>query len=534
MSRKNWNKKKILAAAGVGGGVLLAALAIVWSSQDNHAQAADKEEQQVTLAIAGEDQDLVSSTAEEGDDGLTLSVAEESTESPDTQAAAEEVSEAEPEGQEETAELTETEEPTEAPATEEAVTEEAATEEAATEEKKEEPVSYETLETTHTGSEGIIAMDVSAIVENCMPSIVSITQKSVQEIESYFYGKQELETEGAGSGIIIAQNDEELLIATNRHVVANSTEIHVCFTVDAEDPDDLIVPAVTKGTDSGYDLAVVAVSLKDIPDEVFRQLKIATLGSSKDLKVGETAIAIGNALGVGQTVTSGIISAVEREITTDVGTFTELQTDAAINFGCSGGALLNKRGEVIGINDAKATGNDAESMGYAIPIDAAKPVLTNLINRETRQTVKDHGVLGITVVSVSDEAKELYSMPMGAVVYEVSKDSAAEKAGLKKGDIITKFDGITISDKDELVETLEYYEVGETVTLEVQRASEGTYNAKEIEVTLQKNTEENTSSQNPEGETEASTEGEPNGQYFDDMPDFYGRFFDDGGNGGLF
>lgn len=500
MSLKKWNGKK-LAVAGLGGGVLLAALALTWSDQDHKALAAGKEGE-LSLAIAGEDQEEQTTPeaqdAEE-DGGLSLSLAD-GLDADET---------------EETEEAKETEEETETEA----------------------PVSYETLETTATGSDGIIAMDISGVVDNCMPSIVSITQKSVQEIESYFYGVQEYEQEGAGSGIIIAQNDTELLIATNRHVVAGATEIHVCFTADAEDPEDLIVPAVTKGMDSQYDLAVVAVELKDIPEEILGQLKIATLGSSKNLKVGETAIAIGNALGIGQTVTSGIISALEREVTTDAGTFTELQTDAAINFGCSGGALLNARGEVIGINSAKATGDYAESMGYAIPIDAAIPVLTNLINRETRQVVEDHGFLGITVVSVSNEAKELYGMPVGAVVNEVNKGSAAEKAGLKKGDIITKFDGISITTKEELVDTLEYYAVGETVTMEVQRASDGTYDAKEIEVTLQKGETDTAkvdtkdSSKDPSSENGRSGDQDEKQQvpeFLENFPEFYGEFFDDG------
>lgn len=535
MAFKNWKGKKC-AAACLGGGVLLAAVALTQDYQSGIVLAEESQtEKEVTLAIAGKEQEEApaSETLEEKEEErVSLSVADNGEETVEEaiEEAAEiaEVTEEEAEGQPEfLGEFTEEAEQTEL-------------KEEKTEEKT--SVSYETLETTSTGEDGIIAMDVSAIVENCMPSIVSITNHSVQEVQSYFYGSQEMETESAGSGIIIAQNDTELLIATNKHVVEDAQKMTVCFTVEAEDPEDLVVEAVTKGTDSSYDLAVVAVELSNIPEEILSQLKIATLGSSDDLKVGETAIAIGNALGTGQTVTSGIISALEREITTDVGTFTELQTDAAINFGCSGGALLNKRGEVIGINSAKATADYAESMGYAIPIDAAIPILTNLINRETRTVVDNHGYMGITVVPVSDEAKEMYNMPAGAFVYEVTEGSAGEEAGLKKGDIITKFDGITIDSSDTLVETLGYYEAGETVTVEIQVAEGGTYNSKELEVTLQEGTpvEEEEVEEDVQALPEGEEEGEVPEEYYNYNPnqsgngmgDFYDFFFD--GENGFF
>ena len=513
MVLKNWKGKKT-AVACLGGGVLLAAVALTQDYQSGIALAEETQtEKEVTLAIAGQEKEETPVTEvieEKKEEGVTLSLAENKEET----------------------EVTVVEE--EAPETEEAVETEAAEETEKAEEKKEN-VSYETLETTSTGNEGIVAMDVSGIVENCMPSIVSITNKSVQEVESYFYGSQEIESESAGSGIIIAQNDTELMIATNKHVVEDATKMTVCFTVDAEDPEDLVVEAVTKGTDGSYDLAVIAVELADIPADVLSQLKIATLGSSDNLKVGETAIAIGNALGVGQTVTCGIISALEREITTDAGTFTELQTDAAINFGCSGGALLNKRGEVIGINSAKATADYAESMGYAIPIDTAIPVLTELINRETRTAVDNHGYMGITVVPVSDEAKEMYNMPAGAFVYEVTEGSAGEAAGLKKGDIITKFDGIAIDSSDTLVETLSFYEAGETVTVEIQVAENGSYNSKELQVTLQEGTpsadeEEEEELQSLPEEEEMPEEYYNYNQGGNGMEDFYNFFFN-GGDG---
>lgn len=411
--------------------------------------------------------------AEDTEEGISLSIAGQ-----DEEALTEEVTEA-PE--------TETEIETEAP------------------EKKE----YETLETTHTGELAVNAIDVSEVVANAMPSVVSIVATSVQEVEDYFYGKREIETSGAGSGFIIAQNDTELLIATNNHVAGNATNLTVCFTVDSDDPDELVVPAVVKGTSVTYDLAVIAVNLSDIPEHILPQLKIATLGSSKDLKVGETAIVIGNALGTGQTVTTGIISALECEVTTEAGTFTEFQTDAAVNLGCSGGAILNSRGEVIGVTSAKAVADYAESMGYGIPVDTAIPVLQELINRQTRSTVDNHGYLGITVVPVSEEAMQLYNMPAGAFVYEVGEGSGAEAAGIKKGDIITKFDGVEIDSSDTLVKTLGYYEAGETVTVELQVSEGGAYVTKEVEVTLQEGTEEQKAEAEKAKEEEQEQDQEP-------------------------
>lgn len=481
MSDKGWKGRKY-AAACLGSGMMLAALAFAQNYPESVALAAEEgqTEGRVSLSIAGEPETQAGAPQEETREQIELAVAEGETE------AAQAVSETE------TGEV-QTEEATEEAAQEETETESEAESEAETDETQaveiQDVASDVTLETTATGEEGIVAMDVSGIVENCMPSIVSITNNSVQEVESYFYGRQEIEQSSAASGIIVAQSSTELMIATNQHVVEDADELTVCFTVDTEDPEDAVVPALTKGTNAEYDLAVVAVKLSDIPEAVLSQIKIATLGSSADLKVGETAIAIGNALGTGQTVTCGIISALEREVTTSAGTFTELQTDAAINLGCSGGALLNKRGEVIGINSAKATADYGESMGYAIPIDEAIPVLTELINSETKEKVENHGFMGITVVPVSDEAMQMYNMPAGAFVYEVEEGSAAEAAGLKKGDIITKLEDISIDSSDALVDALNFYEVGETVTVEIQEAKDGSYVSEEVEVTLQEGAE---------------------------------------------
>ncbi len=396
--------------------------------------------------------------------------------------------------------------------------------------------SFNKIENVETGDNAIVATDVSGIVEDCMPSIVAVDTKGVEEVQMYYYGKQKYEVKGAGSGIIVAQNDDELLIATNSHVVVNATEMSVCFTVDAEDPADLVVPAKIKGMDKGYELAVLAVKLEDIPEEVRSQLKIASLGSSGKTKVGEAAIAIGNALGYGQSVTCGIISAKDREVTIDNFSKELFVTDASINFGNSGGALLNSKGQVIGINVAKEAGDGSEGMGYSIPIDTAIPVLENLINKETRdlKSNAERGYLGATVVDVSSDAKELYSMPEGAFVYEVSEGSAAEKAGIKKGDVITKFDGDTITDKDELIDKISYFAVGETVMLEVQTANNGEYVSREVEVTLQEGVGVQT-----EAEEEQSYDGQ---NYENDIPEneeipefnfpgLEGFLFGEGGNG---
>lgn len=431
------------------------------------------EETPVTLSIADHDdekeEEVKAEEKKETKAETVLSIAGEDEKDPEA-------------AEEKETEDAQTEE-TEAPETEKAK-EEPATEAAAEEEQK---VSFAQIEAVDTDGISIVTTDVSAIVESCMASIVSITNISVEEVETFYYGTQEYETEGAASGIIVAQNEEELLIATNSHVVENTVELTVGFTVDAEDPEDLVVPAKIKGMDKSYELAVVAVQLSDIPEEVRSQLKIATLGSSDKLKVGEAAIAIGNALGYGQSVTSGIISALHREITIDNFKNEVILTDAAINFGNSGGALLNAKGQVIGINVAKEAGSSTDSMGYSIPIDTAIPVLQNLINKETREQLSNaqRGYMGATVVNVSDDAKELYNMPQGAFVYEVSEDSAAQKAGIRKGDVITKFDGETVTSSDDLIDKMCYYGVGETVTVEVQTANSGEYEAREVEVTLQ-------------------------------------------------
>ena len=350
---------------------------------------------------------------------------------------------------------------------------------------------------------------VAEVADTAMPTVVAITSVSVQEIPNYFrafgfgYGTQQYSSEGSGSGIIVGENDDELLIATNNHVVSGATTLSVCFvgndvvnaeeeTVDMSGSDGDVnvedaVSAKIKGTDESNDLAVVAVQKSDIPEDTLSQIKIAQLGNSDDLQVGEQVVAIGNALGDGQSVTSGWISALNRNISTDDGTSSSLiQTDAAINPGNSGGALLNMQGEVIGINSAKYADSAVEGMGYAIPISKAQPILEELMNRQTRDKVESENAayLGVVTADLSTEAVQMYDMPEGAFVIRVEKNSAAGKAGIQKGDIIVSFDGQTVRGKDDLESKLAYYASGETVDVIVSRADNGEYVQKTISVTL--------------------------------------------------
>ena len=333
-----------------------------------------------------------------------------------------------------------------------------------------------------TTSTSTVTSDVSDIVENTLPSIVSITNMSVQEVQNFFGGISQQESESAGSGIIISQNDSELLVVTNNHVVEGSDTLTVTFN------DGNSVEAQIKGTDSARDLAVVAVPLDKISDDTMNAIKVATLGDSDSLKVGEPAIAIGNALGYGQSVTTGIVSATGRTIDGFDGEY--IQTDAAINPGNSGGALLNANGEVIGINSAKINSSAVEGMGFAIPISDASDVIQNLMNKETRSKVSDEerGYLGIKGYDVSEEGVQMYNMPTGVYVKEVMSGGGAEKAGLTKGSIITGFEGSSISSMSSLQEQLQYYKAGEEVTLTVQIPDKnGEYTEKDIKVTLGKN-----------------------------------------------
>ena len=363
-----------------------------------------------------------------------------------------------------------------------------------------------------TGSTAKGSLDVSEIVSEALPSIVSITTKSVQEVQNYFgmygmYGyapqQQEQEVEGSGSGIIVGKNDDELLIATNYHVVEGADTLSVAFT------DGNAVEASVKGFDEERDLAVVSVSLDDVEDDTMDAVSIANIGSSDDLKVGEQVVAIGNALGYGQSVTTGIVSAKNRRMDSDNNTVTDgsddssdgvnlIQTDAAINPGNSGGALLNMEGEVVGINSAKLASTEVEGMGYAIAISDVTDILQNLMNETSRDKLDDseHGVLGIKGSSVSSEAVQMYGIPAGVFVKEVTEGGAADKAGLKANSVITEFNGKTVSSNNQLIEYLSYYEPDEEVELTVQIPHGTSYKEETVKVTLDENTDADDSDDN--------------------------------------
>lgn len=363
-----------------------------------------------------------------------------------------------------------------------------------------------------TGSTAKGNLDVSEIASEALPSIVSITTKSVQEVQNYFgmygmYGyapqQQEQEVEGSGSGIIVGKNDDELLIATNYHVVEGADTLSVAFT------DGNAVEASVKGFDEERDLAVVSVSLDDVEDDTMDAISIANIGSSDDLKVGEQVVAIGNALGYGQSVTTGIVSAKNRRMDSDNNTVTDgsddssdgvnlIQTDAAINPGNSGGALLNMEGEVVGINSAKLASTEVEGMGYAIAISDVTDILQNLMNETSRDKLDDseHGVLGIEGSSVSSEAVQMYGIPAGVFVKKVTEGGAADKAGLKANSVITEFNGKAVSSIDQLMEYLSYYEPDEEVELTVQVPHGTSYKEETVKVTLDENTDADDSDDN--------------------------------------
>lgn len=351
---------------------------------------------------------------------------------------------------------------------------------------------------------------VSEVAGNVMPSVVSITGISIQEIPNYFgFGTQKYEGQSSGSGIIVGQNDTELLIATNNHVVKDTNSITVCFTnqdgtaavsdtltdtstnggdTDSQNVDlENAVEAKIKGTDADNDLAVVAVKIEDIPEDLRSQIKVATLGDSDSLVIGEQVVAIGNALGYGQSVTSGYVSALNKKVSSENADSTFIQTDAAINPGNSGGALLNMKGELIGINSAKIASDEVEGMGFAIPISKAQPILDELMSKETRDKVEDENkaaYIGITCKNVTSDAAEYYNMPLGVFVDSVSEDGPADKAGIQAGDIIRKIDGTSVETFDNLTEQLSYYEAGEKIDFVISRANGGEYKEQTVTVEL--------------------------------------------------
>lgn len=331
------------------------------------------------------------------------------------------------------------------------------------------------------------ATDVSQVVEEAMPAVVAVASTAVYQMPDFGFGwffgggSQSYEVPSSGSGIIIGENDTELLIVTNNHVVQDTVSLKITFV------DDTAVDAAVKGTDTDTDLAVISVLLDQIPQETKEKIAVARLGDSDGLKVGQGVIAIGNALGYGQSVTVGYVSALNREIkTSDGNTRVLLQTDAAINPGNSGGALLNMKGEVIGINAAKYSSTEVEGIGYAIPVSGVQDILDELMNRKTRSEVAEEkrGYLGIQGTTVDEDAAAAFGMPKGVYVYKILKDGAAADSQLREKDIITKLDGMTVKSMQELQKLLKGYEAGETIELLVQRQEDGQYKEIQIPVTL--------------------------------------------------
>lgn len=345
---------------------------------------------------------------------------------------------------------------------------------------------------------GKAVADVSDIVEQAMPTVVAITSTAVYQSNNYGYGwffrggPQTYEVPSSGSGIIIGENDKELLIVTNNHVVEDSTSLKVAF-IDSE-----VVDAAIKGTDAETDLAVIAVPLEQLKDDTKSKIKVARLGNSDELKVGQGVIAIGNALGYGQSVTVGYVSALNREVrVSNTSTRELLQTDAAINPGNSGGALLNMKGEVIGINAAKYSSTEVEGIGYAIPISKAEDIMNQLMNRKTMNPVEEarRGYLGIQGTSVDEESAAAFGMPRGVYVYKILEEGAAAQSDLREKDIITKVDGQSVRNMTDLQELLACYEMGEQIDLTVQTQKDGEYQERTVTIALKAMPQENTETQ---------------------------------------
>lgn len=384
--------------------------------------------------------------------------------------------------------------------------------------------------TAVSGSSNTGSLDVSDITTSAMPSIVAITNKSVQEVQDYFsqfgFGgqgqTQTQETESQGSGIIIGKNDSELLMVTNNHVVEGADTLSVCFI------DNQVYEAAIKGTDPENDLAVIAVPLDSISDDTMSQIAVASIGDSDSLKVGEQVVAIGNALGYGQSVTTGIVSAVNRTLSSDSSdtqdsnsssddssSATYIQTDAAINPGNSGGALLNMNGEVIGINSAKLASTEVEGMGYAIPISRVSDIIDNLMNQTTRTKVDSdkQGTIGIKGINVTSDVQDKYGLPEGIYVSEVTSGSAADKAGITSGSVITKFDGKSVTDIESLQDLLQYYEAGETVELTLQVPDGDSYKEKTVSITLGSKSDTSSDGNSQTERNENSNDRQQSGSY---------------------
>lgn len=371
-----------------------------------------------------------------------------------------------------------------------------------------------TSDKSSTSTSGVTVEDIAT---KGLPSIVAITNKGVSEVMT-MWGNMQQESESCGSGIIIGKSDTELLMATNYHVIENSNTLTVVFSYDESSEEPNAVEAYVKGYDSNRDLAVIAISLDNLTDDVLNQISVAAIGDSSSLHLGEQVVAIGNALGYGQSVTTGIVSALNREIATDESGNTDgntyIQTDAAINPGNSGGALFNMNGELVGINTAKIASSEIEGMGYAIPISEVYDMLEEMMNETVRTEIysnQEKGYLGISGTDVTSDVSSTYGIPTGVYVYDVEDNGAAANAGIKKGDVIIKFDNKSVSSSSELQSLLSYYKAGETVTVTVQSQGNAGYEEKEIQVTLGAS-----SSATTDNATDNATEG--NGSYNQQMP----------------
>ena len=410
---------------------------------------------------------------------------------------------------------------------------------------KSEKKSEDTEEADTKSSDTKGSLDVSYVAEEAMPSVVAITTKSVQEVQNYYsmFGSQyapsqEQEVQGSGSGIIIGKTNSELLIATNYHVVDGADTLSVAFA------DGSAYEATVKGFDENEDLAVVSVATKDVSDDTMDAIAVAKIGSSDDLKIGEQVVAIGNALGYGQSVTTGIVSAKNRKIDSsgqvESGDSTDnssslnkgvnlIQTDAAINPGNSGGALLNMDGEVVGINSSKLASTEVEGMGYSIAISDVADSLENMMNAKARDKVDNHGILGITGSTVSDEAAQIYGIPQGVFVSQVTEDGPADKAGITKNMVITEFDGKTITSIDQLVELLQYYEPKEKIDVVVAVQDGNEYKEKTVTVKLGKDdSSDKSSSDESSAQDEQNSDSQDGSEQDNSEQDEENAFANDG------
>ncbi|MGN0169788.1 MAG: S1C family serine protease [Lachnospiraceae bacterium] len=342
-------------------------------------------------------------------------------------------------------------------------------------------VTYKNSDVSSTAEGLAQSQDISGIIDSVMPSIVAITNTAEAEVQSFF-GSQTQTYQDAGSGIIIGKDSESIYVVTNNHVVEGTIDLKVTFS------DNETVDAEVKGTDPGSDLAVVKVNLSDLKESTLKTIKVAVMGDSSQCKVGEPVIAIGNALGYGQSVTTGVVSALDRSVTVENYSNTLMQTDAAINPGNSGGALLNSAGEVIGINSAKYSDTSVEGIGYAIPISDAQPIIEAIITREAVDET-ERGYLGIYGTDVTEDFASVYNMPIGVYINQLVQGGAAEEAGLVEGDIITGIEDFDVSTMTELQSQLKYYSAGQEVTIKAQVKNGGKYVEKTFKVTLQENRE---------------------------------------------